>query len=323
MSAPPSDQAHTNLAVSHVLSVPGRLVAANSVMGTASIENLIIKDGSEGDVLTNIEGVGRWSNSLITSTLNNGLQFDNIQQQVGRDQHHSFVLSNLYTQLASGMPPPVIPAGRTITINNGTAATTLDIYVTEGYPTAKAATIIPGGTAVAPGGSVIWAIPVVSGWNGNFTAFPTGSPWTSGASLAEFGLNQLWSGAVPPLRDTVDISNVPPGIGTQCNDGPHGFPPPFPPDLPGDNPNCVYFSLTSGFSAQQSKGYNIGMQIIPPVSIILPPAQTVTAISPDGNSPESIGYPNDTAVPKQQTIDCLAVGGDYVLNLLDPVFPLP
>jgi hypothetical protein len=240
---------------------------------------------------------------------------NDIQNQVQLNNYQSFLLSNLYNQVAAGTPPPPIPSGRTILFQNQTAATTLDIYLTQGYPTATSPTILPSGAAVAPGSSVTWPIPQVQGWNGNFTAFPSGSPSVAGATIAEFGLNQLWSGATPPLRDTFDISTVPPGIGTLCNNGPHGFPP--------NTNNCVYFSRQSGFSTQQSYGYNIGIQIIPPSTGSLP-SQNVTCTGMNGLSPDSIGYPNDTAFPKQQTIQCLnPPQGNYTVNFLDPVVPIP
>ena len=260
------------------------------------------------------------NNVIETSSVSDGLQYDDIQQQVKLNNHRNFMIDNTITQLTAGDPLPTFPAGRTVTFNNMTSATTLDIYVTVGYPNAKGATIISGGSAVPPGGSVTppWPIPTTAGWNGNFTVFPTGNPVTVGASLAEFGFNQLWSGATPPLRDTFDISTVPPGIGTLCSDGPHGFPPPFPPDPHGSNPNCVYFSLQSKFSTQQSKGYNVGMRIIPPAGSLN--FATVTCTESNGDSPGSVGYPNDTAFPKQQTIE---LTGNYTVDLLDPVLTLP
>ncbi len=269
--------------------------------------------------LTNAEIADLTNNVLDTAAINNGLQYNTTQEQIKLNDHRNFMISNTIAQLTVPLALPTFPGGRTVTFNNNTSATTLDIYVTEGYPNAAPPTIIPGGTAVAPGApSVVWPIPTTAGWNGNFTAFPTGSSVLSGASLAEFGFNQLQSGAVPPLRDTFDISTVPPGIGTLCSDGPHGFPPPFPPDPPGSNPNCVYFSLQSGFSTQQSQGYNVGMRIIPPAGSL--PSATVTCIESDGDSPGSIGYPNDTAFPKQQTIE---LTGSYTVDFLDPVKVLP
>lgn len=280
----------------------------------AVFDSLIVTQSS----ITNAE-IGDLSNNVLeTAAINNGLQYDDIQQQVKLNNHRNFMISNTIAQLTVPLPLPAFPGGRMVTFNNNTSATTLDIYVTEGYPNAAPPTIIPGGAAVAPGGTVMWPIPTVAGWNGNFTTFPTGSSVLSGASLAEFGFNQLQSGAVPPLRDTFDISTVPPGIGTLCNDGPHGFPPPFPPDPPGTNPNCVYFSLQSGFSTQQSQGYNVGIRIIPPAGSL--PSATVTCIESNGDSPGSVGYPNDTAFPKQQTIE---LTGSYTVDFLDPVIPLP
>nr|QBK86122.1 MAG: hypothetical protein LCMAC101_07170 [Marseillevirus LCMAC101] len=283
-----------------------------SVSRDATLNNLNVTHSA----ITNLTNI-----VLGTSTVNDGLQYDDIQQQVKLNNHRNFMIDNTITQLTVPLPLPTFPGGRTVTFNNMTSATTLDIYVTEGYPNAKGATIIPGGSAVAPGApGVVWPIPTTAGWNGNFTMFPTGDPVTVGASLAEFGFNQLWSGAVPPLRDTFDISTVPPGIGTLCSDGPHGFPPPFPPKPHGSNPNCVYFSLQSKFSTQQSQGYNVGMRIIPPAGSLM--FATVTCTQSNGDSPDSVGYPNDTAFPKQQTIE-LTMTGSYTVDLLDPVLALP
>jgi hypothetical protein len=214
----------------------------------------------------------------------------------------SFMLANLYTHTASGAPFPPIPTGRTITFNNNTSATTIDIYMTKGAPGALPAAIIAGGNALAPTGIAIWNIPTDPSWNGNFMAVPTGTPPISGATLAEFGLNQLWSGSVPPLRDTFDISTVPPGLGNQGANGPHS--------------TCVQISskYIPAFTTQQTYGYNIGIEIIPPSGSL--PSQTVTCNQANGDSPNSVGYPNDTAYPKQQTIECT---GNYIINFIDPV----
>ena len=205
-----------------------------SVSRDATLNNLSVTRST-----TENAAINTLTNNVLGSTsATTGLQNDNIQNQVKFNNHRNFMIDNTVAQLNSGGAFAPFPGGRTVTFNNMTSATTLDIYVTEGYPNAKGATIIPGGTAVAPGApGVVWPIPTTAGWNGNFTVFPTGTPVLVGASLAEFGFNQLWSGAVPPLRDTFDISTVPPGIGTLCSDGPHGVPPPFPPDPPGSNPN--------------------------------------------------------------------------------------
>lgn len=244
-----------------------------------------------------------------------GSTLNEIQQQTKLNGYQNFLLTNLYTQLNSGDPVPSVPTGRSILFQNLTESTTLDIYLTQGYPTVTVPAIITGGSAVGPGESVTWAVPTIQGWNGNFTAFPSGTPSVVGATIAEFGLNQLWSGYTPPLRDTFDISTVPPGISTLCNNGPHGFPP--------NTNNCVYFSRQSGFSNQQSFGYNIGVQILPPTGGSLA-SETVTCTQTNGLSTGSIGYPNDTAFPKQQTVQCLPPpNGNYIVNFLDPVVALP
>nr|QBK85615.1 MAG: hypothetical protein LCMAC101_02100 [Marseillevirus LCMAC101] len=92
---------------------------------------------------------------------------------------------------------------------------------TIGYPNAQGPAIITGGAAVAPGAPPVdWPIPDTPGWNGNFTVYPTGATVMSGSSLAEFGFNQLWSGASPPRRETFDISNVPLVSGQNVITGP-------------------------------------------------------------------------------------------------------
>ena len=107
------------------------------------------------------------------------------------------------------------------------------------------------------------------------------------------------------MRDTFDISNVPPGIGSGVNDGPRSA--------------AVAASQAAGFSVQQSYNYNVGVQIVPPNLGVLP-TQTVTVTQTDGDSPDSIGFPNDTAFPKQQTGEAQ---GNYLVSFLDPVVSLP
>lgn len=276
-------------------------MTTDALVANATIENAVIQDAE----ITNLT-----NEALATASTNNGLQFDDIQQSTALNNHRNFMISNTIAQLSVPLPLPTFPAGRTVTFNNTTASTTLDVYVTEGYPKATAPVIIA--TIGPAGGTTTWPIPTTAGWNGNFSAFPTGSPAVlSGATLAEFGFNQLCSGCVPPLRETFDISTVPPGIGTRCNDGPHGFPP--------NTQNCVFFSRQSGFSTQQSFGYNVGIRIVPPAGSL--PSATVTCTQTNGDSPDSVGYPNDTAFPKQQTIELVVAG--YTVDFLDPVLALP
>jgi hypothetical protein len=193
--------------------------------------------------------------------------------------------------------------GRTITFNNNTSATNLDLYLTVGgtnpLPLTKLATINTSG-------SFMWPIPEIHNWTGNFTTLPAGASipkFNAGPTIAEFGFNQVWSGFVPEIRDTFDISTVPSGIGTGANDGPRSL--------------VVQLSRDAGFSIQQSFNYNVGVQIVPPAGVL--PVQTVTCNVTDGNSPDSITFPNDTAFPKQQTAEAL---GSYIVNLIDPVVSL-
>lgn len=212
------------------------------------------------------------------------------------------LVDNLYRAAAAGDQPPQIPSGRTITFNNNIALTNIDLYLTVGGLNPKPLTLIAANIP-ANGGSHVWNIPLVYGWTGNFTAMPAGTAppkYNAGPTIAEFGLNQFWHSATPPLRDTFDISTVPPGIGGSVNNGPRLA--------------AVAASVAAGFSQQQAYNYNIGIQIIPPAGILQ--TQTVTCTATDGNSINSIGYPNDTAYPKQQTG---VASGNYTVNFVDPV----
>lgn len=94
--------------------------------------------------------------------------------------------------------------------------------------------------------------------------------------------------------------------------------------LAGDN-NSLF---TIEHTEQQSYGYNVGITIIPPTPPTGPsypplqtapywPPVTVTSNNLDGASADSIGYPNDTALPKQQTTYS---SGDYTVLF---TLPLP
>ena len=63
------------------------------------------------------------------------------------------------------------------------------------------------------------------------------------------------------------------------------------------------------------------MKISPPTDGSLPFA-IVTCTAANGDSPGSIGFPNDTIFPKQQTIEYSTTMG-YTIDLLDPVRSLP
>ena len=216
-------------------------------------------------------------------------------------------LDNIFNALAlGGLIDPITPS-RTITFNNTTSATPLDLYLTVGGGNPQPITGIALGMAV--GGSHIYPISNTGyNWSGNFTAMPAGIPppqYNAGPTIAEFGLNQVWSGAIPPLRDTFDISTVPAGIGSTLNNGPRSA--------------VVAKSQAAKFSVQQSYNYNFGVSITPPTSVVLPQTVMVTCIDTNGDCAQSIGYPNDTALPKQQTTDAT---GNYIVDFIDPVVSL-
>ncbi len=218
-------------------------------------------------------------------------------------------IDNIYTALSNAGSIPPIKPGRTITFNNTTSSTNIDLYLTQGgtnpQPLTKIATINVSDMFVWPISDTKY------GFSGNFTTMPAGivpPKFNAGPTLAEFGLNQVWSGATPEIRDTFDISTVPPGIDAKVNNGPRS--------------TAVQISRSAGFSFQQSFNYNVGIQIIPPPTTSVPPlpTQTVTCDVTNGDSPGSIGFPNDTAFPKQQTGDAL---GNYIVNFIDPVVTVP
>lgn len=79
---------------------------------------------------------------------------------------------------------------------------------------------------------------------------------------------------------------------------------------------------------EQSKSYNVGFEVIPPAppsdTATYPalqnpgpywPPVTVTCSTIDGNCPEAITYPNDTALPKSQLG---YAQGNYTVNIIDP-----
>ena len=218
-------------------------------------------------------------------------------------------IDNIYTTLAlSGLIDP-IAQNRTITFNNTTTSTDLDLHLQIGGTNPQAltgvATMTVGGAPfVYPISNTKYNVPLT------FTAMPAGvppPPFNGGPTLVEFGVNQVWKGFTPEMRDTFDISTNPPGLGACCRDGPRSA--------------AVAASRASGFTGQRALSYNFGVQMVPPVGgpIILPQAVTVICTDADGDCAQSVGFPNDTALPKQQTRDAT---GSYVVNFLDPVVSL-
>jgi len=224
-----------------------------------------------------------------------------------------YVYRNGFWEFIKGNVPP--SKKRKINFTNSTTKD-LDLYLTVGNGG-------PGPTKIqtltANGGKYNWFIPLTYDWSGNFTAMPKGANWVPGGTIAEFGFNQLYD-TFPKLRDTFDISIVPPGIGNECNWGPRE--------------DAVSISQASGYSVQQSYGYNVGIKITPPSQTyppsLLPPGQTVfinnSAVKDQTQAIQcqAITYPNDCDVPKQQTIDATAhVTGDYQIEFIEPVVQIP
>ena len=148
------------------------------------------------------------------------------------------IIDNIYTALATAGAVGAIQPGRTVTFNNNTSSTNLDLYLTLGGTNPQPLTKI---TTINVGNMFVWPISDTKyGLCGNFTTMPAGvTPPKSnaGPTLFEFGFNQVWSGDVPEIRDTFDISTVPPGIGNKANNGPRSL--------------AVQVSREAGFSIQQ------------------------------------------------------------------------
>jgi len=222
----------------------------------------------------------------------------------------SFQITQLLQQLSGGATVPAINPGRTITFtNNSVSGTPLTLYMTVGNPWA---TIVPVAT-LARLGAYVFPIPAIIGWNGNFTVWPTALTTAVGfnpslGTLVEFGLNQFWSfPGVLQLRDTYDISTVPPGLGSALANGPHSA--------------CTQLSISAGYPAQIAAGYSVGVSITPPTNApaapdFLPQPVATTCVTLSGSAAQAVTFPNDTAVPKQQTG---YAAGNYAVSFVDPM----
>lgn len=211
--------------------------------------------------------------------------------------------------------PPIAQGRQIIHFNN--SGIDLDLYLTigaVGQTPQKLATL----TTRSGSNSYTYDIPNSYNWVGNFNVLPAGDHIpndNAGPTLAEFGLNQIWPGATPPLRDTFDISTVPAGIGNLlCNDG------------QACRNKAVMLSLGTGkYSQQQAYNYNVGCRIVPPSGTAIPNGSLQSPICTNtlGYPAYSIGYPLDTAVPKQQTGSAMVgVAGNYHVYWIPPVVPL-
>lgn len=198
-------------------------------------------------------------------------------------------------------------SGRNITFNN-TTSTDVYLYVTYGSPVPSGPNRL--GKLVATTGTYVWNIPSTQDANYTFFCFAIPAPkqFTSafnGYTQVEFAVNQTWPDPTK-LRDTFDISTVPPGITPSLNNGPRGA--------------VVAASAAAGYSTQQSNGYNAGYSIIPGSlsNPIVPPlpVQTITVNQLDGNSPDAITFANDTAFPKQTTSYSYR---SYTVNIIEPI----
>jgi hypothetical protein len=210
-------------------------------------------------------------------------------------------LNDLVTTLTAYGLVTQTTSGRTVTFNNQSSVD-VNLLITYGAPVPAGPNFLTKLKALT--GTYVWDIPSTLDANYTFNvwAIPPPKQYTpayNGYTEVEFGFNQTYPDP-SNLRDTFDISTVPPGIGSMFNNGPRS--------------SAVAYSASQGYSTQQSYGYNAGFEIIPPPNTL--PTQTVTCAQLDGNSAEAVTYPNDTAYPKQQTI----MGtGSYTVNVLDPV----
>jgi hypothetical protein len=276
------------------LVVDGTLLVKNKIVVNGSVN--IGGPGKAGDVLVRTaNGKAKWS----AVPMNQRLRDDVTSLQLEISDLTS-IIDTLTTQVSyiiencCSLPPPT--AANVIFTN--TSNTTLDIYYTAGAPVPAAPTVIA--TLVKTVGTFTWPIPTVHNVSGNFFAVPTGKPAIRGATLFEFGFNQVYPGDAV-LRNTYDISTVPP----------------IAPEPTSTRAECVSASLLAGFSDAQSHGYNFGISLVPPVSVEVGFLSTPVSVAvTSGVSAGAIGFPLDTAYPKQQTIHTV---GDYALAFTNPV----
>ena len=231
-------------------------------------------------------------------------------------------LQNILNLISSGATLPPMKKGRTITHINKTN-TDLDLYVTIGGLNPKPLTKIV--TLVHTSGSHVFDIldysgtkPVGYNASYNFNVLPKGDKiptHNAGPTLAEFGTNQIWASSTPDLRDTFDISCVPAGIGNLlCNDGQKC------------RDKAVNLSKKSGYTQQQAYNYNIGCKIVAPTGTQIPSGNLASPSVTDSTAQftsEAIGFPLDTAIPKQQTGSAIeTIAGDYTVEWIDPIVSL-
>jgi hypothetical protein len=220
----------------------------------------------------------------------------------------NFQLGEVLTHLQLLAIVPPLPAARSITFTNNTSSA-VSLFLTVGAPAAAPIALL---STLAVSASLVWPVPAVVGWNGNFTVWPLVVAATQGfnpslGTVIEFGLNQFWSfPGVLQLRDTWDVSTVPPGLGSSGANGPRSL--------------VVELSIEAGYSQQQAYGYSVGTLITPPINAavapdFIPQPVVTTCAQLDGNCAQSITFPNDTAAPKQQTG---YADGSYTVSLIAP-----
>jgi len=236
--------------------------------------------------------------------------------QVTTQSNFELIQDIISTLSLYGLYKPITavpPSGRTITFTNNSTTDGITIYLTVGTPTPVGATLV---STLDQTDVFVWDIPEVVNWSGNFSFWETGKGPAPGSTLVELGLNQKWKG-IEDLRDTFDISTVPPGLGDLFQNGPRA--------------DAVAYSASQGFTTQQSRGYSVGIELIPPPAPTNPPISlptyTVYVNTADGNAPlpqNAITYPNDTAndpnnpagIHKQQTG---YAQGNYSINITNVI----
>jgi hypothetical protein len=222
----------------------------------------------------------------------------------------AFQLNQLLEGIQAGETIPASNAGRTFTFTNTTAETPLNLYMTLIAPIPAPVTLL---TKLPVGAVYILAIPKTLGFTGNFSVWPTADISTPGFSpglgtLLEFGLNQYWNyPGVTQLRDTINQSTVPPGLGTGCKNGPHSA--------------CVQTSIAAGYTRVQANGYSVGMSVTFPINApaspdFLPQPSNTTCAHLHGDCAQSVTYPLQTSVPREQTS---YAAGNYEVDFIDPV----
>lgn len=260
------------------------------VRGRGIVQELRLAGGAVGNVITDSdtnEAVWGTSTAQCCSSINDQLgavktSLDVAAADVAQLQNQLDTLTLLVDNCCGIVPPP---PGRSVNIENQTAATTLVVYASvDGGAASPVATLAPAASTLYP---------IADSFHGSLlvTAWPLNRGPAPGATTFYLHANQI---ASPNPLDTFALETIPPG----------GKVPQGPRDA------AVAASEALGYTEQQARSYNVGMDLTPPSGI------PVECTDITGACPQAVTFQDDTASPKQQTI---TAAGNYLLALRDPV----